>query len=123
MEFSFLVFRLYKTCELIECTYIHSFQLKKRMRIRIISCLLILAMGVFAQNENLDMSMMAKIRDEGMNHSQVMEIAFNLTDASGPRLMQSPGYFKAANWAKTKLASWGLINSNLEVWGNWGKGW
>ncbi len=65
--------------------------------------------------------MMAKIRDEGMNHSQVMEIVFNLTDANGPRLMQSPGYFKAANWAKTKLASWGLINANLEAWGNWGK--
>src|SRR5664279_887781 len=93
------------------------------MRIRIISCLLILASGVFAQTENLDMTMMAKIRDEGMNHSQVMEIVFNLTDANGPRLMESPGYFKAANWAKTKLASWGLVNANLEAWGNWGKGW
>ena len=67
--------------------------------------------------------MMTKIRDEGMNHSQVMEIVFNLTDANGPRLMQSPGYFKAANWAKTRLSSWGLVNANLEAWGNWGKGW
>ena len=40
-----------------------------------------------------------------------------------PRLMQSPGYFKAANWAKNKLASWGLKNANLEAWGKWGKGW
>src|SRR5664279_2290942 len=93
------------------------------MRIRIISCLLILASGVFAQTENLDMTMMAKIRDEGMNHSQVMEIVFNLTDANGPRLMESPGYFKAANWAKTKLISWGLSNATLEPWGKWGKGW
>ena len=67
--------------------------------------------------------MMAKIRDEGLNHSQVMEIVFNLTDANGPRLMQSPGYFKAANWAKNKLASWGLENAKLEAWGKWGKGW
>jgi len=37
--------------------------------------------------------------------------------------MQSPGYFKAANWAKAKLASWGLENANLEPWGIWGKGW
>ena len=93
------------------------------MRKGIILPLLMLASGVFAQSENLDTSMMTKIRDEGMNHSQVMEIVFNLTDASGPRLMQSPGYFKAANWAKTKLASWGLVNANLEAWGNWGKGW
>jgi carboxypeptidase Q len=93
------------------------------MRKGIIVPLLILASSVFAQTENLDTAMMTKIRDEGMNHSQVMEIVFNLTDANGPRLMQSPGYFKAANWAKTKLASWGLVNANLEAWGNWGKGW
>jgi carboxypeptidase Q len=93
------------------------------MRKGIIIPLLILAGGVFAQNETLDTSMMARIRDEGMNHSQVMEIVFNLTDANGPRLMQSPGYFKAANWAKTKFVSWGLVNANLEAWGNWGKGW
>ncbi len=93
------------------------------MRKGIIVPLLMLSSGIFAQTENLDTSVMGKIRDEGMNHSQVMEIVFNLTDASGPRLMQSPGYFKAANWAKTKLASWGLVNANLEAWGNWGKGW
>jgi len=52
-----------------------------------------------------------------------MEIAFNLTDASGPRLMQSPGYFRAANWAKAKLAGWGLQNARLEPWGEWGRGW
>jgi carboxypeptidase Q len=93
------------------------------MRKGIIVPLLILVNGVFAQSESLDTSMITKIRDEGMNHSQVMEIVFNLTDANGPRLMQSPGYFKAANWAKTKLASWGLVNANIEAWGNWGKGW
>ncbi len=93
------------------------------MRKLFIIPLLFLASGVFAQTENLDMAMMAKIRDEGMNHSQVMEIIFNLTDANGPRLMESPGYFKAANWAKNKLASWGLVNANLEAWGKWGKGW
>jgi carboxypeptidase Q len=95
----------------------------KYMRIGIVIALLFLAGGIFAQTEKLDMAMMAKIRDEGLNHSQVMEIVFNLTDANGPRLMQSPGYFKAANWAKTKLASWGLSNASLEACGNLGKGW
>src|SRR4030088_669027 len=85
--------------------------------------LLLITGNVFAQKEIQDKAMLEKIRDEGMNHSQVMDIVFNLTDANGPRLMQSPGYFKAANWAKTKLSSWGLVNANLEPWGNWGKGW
>jgi carboxypeptidase Q len=93
------------------------------MRKAIVIPFLLLFCSAFAQKENLDMAMMAKIRDEGLNRSQVMEIVFNLTDANGPRLMQSPGYFKAANWAKNKLASWGLVNANLEAWGNWGKGW
>ena len=93
------------------------------MRKGLVIPLLMLFSGAFAQKENLDTAMMAKIREEGLNHSQVMEIVFNLTDANGPRLMQSPGYFKAANWAKNKLASWGLKNANLEAWGKWGKGW
>ncbi len=83
---------------------------------------LMMVSGVFAQKENLDMSMMAKIREEGLNHSQVMEIVFNLTDANGPRLMQSPGYFKAANWAKNKLTTWGLANANPGTLGKLGKG-
>ena len=93
------------------------------MKKGIIIPFLLLTGALFAQQENLDMTMMAKIREEGLNHSQVMEIVFNLTDANGPRLMQSPGYFKAANWAKNKLTSWGLENANLEAWGQWGKGW
>jgi carboxypeptidase Q len=84
---------------------------------------LLLGTTLFAQQEILDTTLIAKIKDEGLNHSQVMEIAFHLTDANGPRLMQSPGYFKAANWAKNELSSWGLAGANLEAWGKWGKGW
>src|SRR5579862_7699880 len=76
-----------------------------------------------AQDEKLDLDMLQKIRNEGLNNSQVMEIIFNLTDASGPRLEGSPGFFRAANWAKNKLASWGLENAKLEPWGDWGKSW
>jgi carboxypeptidase Q len=93
------------------------------MRKGIVAALLLVVGGVYAQNENPDMAMMTRIREEGMNHSQVMEIVFNLTDVSGPRLMQSPGYFRAARWAKSKMASWGLENTSLEAFGHWGKGW
>ncbi len=81
------------------------------------------SISIFAQREKLDMEMIAKIRAEGLNNSAVMDIAFHLTDASGPRLMNSPGFFRAANWAKTKLKEWGLENSALEPWGTFGKGW
>lgn len=85
--------------------------------------LILVSLGLFAQEEKIDLDMVQKIRNEGLNHSQVMEIAYSLTDASGPRLMQSPGYFRAANWAKNKFTEWGLEDAQLEPWGTWGKGW
>ncbi len=77
----------------------------------------------FAQEEKLDMDMIRKIREEGLNNSKVMDIAFHLTDASGPRLTNSPGFFRAANWAVSELKKWGFDNANLDAWGNFGKGW
>src|SRR5690349_20610894 len=77
---------------------------------------------VSAQDEKLDTGAVQKIRNEGLSNSKVMEHAFYLTDVSGPRLNNSTGYLKAANWAKAKLAEWGL-NAKLEPWGDWGKGW
>src|SRR3954471_125358 len=65
----------------------------------------------------------AKIRTEGLNNSKVMDIAFHLTDASGPRLTNSPGFFRAANYAKQQLSQWGLSNAMLDPWGEFGKGW
>ncbi|HRO46123.1 M20/M25/M40 family metallo-hydrolase [Agriterribacter sp.] len=73
--------------------------------------------------EKIDQSMMQKIRNEGLNHSKVMDIAFQLTDVSGPRLTISPGFTRAANWAKEQLADWGLEHAVLEPWGEFGKGW
>jgi len=85
-------------------------------------CLSLLTSIIFAQ-EKLDMDALNKIRKEGLENSQVMDIAFHLTDASGPRLTSSPGFFRAANWAKTEMAKWGLSNAQLEPWGEFGKGW
>ncbi|MEO6961180.1 MAG: M20/M25/M40 family metallo-hydrolase [Puia sp.] len=102
--------------------FIHSNKLMTMRKVWFLP-ILFSAAAVFAQNEKWDGAMLARIRDEGLNHSQVMDIAFYLTDANGPRLMQSPGYFKAANWAKTKLSSWGLQRVTLEPWGHWGRGW
>ena len=81
----------------------------------------LLATG-FAQ-DGYDASVVASIKAEEEKNSQVMDIAFHLTDVNGPRLTASPGFLKAANWAKEKLASWGLKNARLEPWGDFGKGW
>ena len=81
------------------------------------------AFGAFAQDEKLDEAMVQKIRQEGLNNSKVMDIVFYLTEVSGPRLNNSPGYMRAANWAKSELTKYGANDARLEAWGDWGKGW
>ena len=76
-----------------------------------------------AAQEKTDADMIAKIKKEGTDNSKVMDIAHHLTDVSGPRLTNSPGFMRAANWAKEELSTWGLVNANLEPWGEFGKGW
>jgi carboxypeptidase Q len=65
----------------------------------------------------------SKIRKEGLENSKVMNFAFNLTDVSGPRLTNSPGFFRAASWAKDELTKMGLVNAVIEPWGDFGTGW
>lgn len=65
----------------------------------------------------------AKIKDEGMNRSQVMATMRHLTDVIGARLTNSPSQRRASNWTKDKLAEWGMQNAKLESWGNFGRGW
>ena len=73
--------------------------------------------------EKLDLDALKKIRVEGMEKSKVMETAFYLTDVSGPRLTNSPGYKRAADWAVQQLKKWGVENAHLEAWGDFGKSW
>ena len=65
----------------------------------------------------------ARIRDEGLNRSQVMETLGYLTDVIGPRLTGSPQMKRANEWTRDKLAEWGLANAQLETWGPFGYGW
>lgn len=90
----------------------------------LLSALLISGMGFTAlAQEKVDPAAVQKIREEGLNHSQVMETVFYLTDVAGPRLSGSPGLKRAQTWAVDKLKSWGFSNVKLEPWGKFGKGW
>jgi carboxypeptidase Q len=85
----------------------------------------LLAHPVAAQlaRESVDLSAMAKIRDEGIQRSKVMETASYLTDVFGPRLTNSPNIKAAAQWTTKKMRDWGLTKVNLETWGPFGRGW
>lgn len=93
------------------------------MRKQILTAIVFACSSALIAQEKVDLDMVQKIRNEGLNNSKVMDIAFQLTDVAGPRLMNSPGYLRAANWAKASLTQWGLEGAALEAWGDWGKGW
>jgi carboxypeptidase Q len=64
-----------------------------------------------------------KIKDEGLNRSEIMQTLSYLTDVIGPRLTGSPNMKRANDWTRETLASWGLQNAHLEAWGPFGRGW
>jgi carboxypeptidase Q len=64
-----------------------------------------------------------RIKDEGMNRSQVMQTLSYLSDVIGPRLTASPGMKRANEWTRDQLTKWGLQNAHLESWGPFGRGW
>ncbi len=73
--------------------------------------------------ESLDLGMYARIREEGLTHSHVMEFASALSDNIGGRLTGSPNMQKANDWTRDTLTHLGLQNAHLEDWGEFGMGW
>jgi len=73
--------------------------------------------------ENIDLTMYERIREEGFRHSHVMEFADALTNGIGPRLTGSPNMKAANEWTKDTLTKIGLENAHLEDWGEFGMGW
>jgi carboxypeptidase Q len=73
--------------------------------------------------EKIDLTMYQRIREEGLQHSHVMEYASALTDDIGPRLTGSPNMAKANAWTRDQLAAMGCVNAHLEDWGEFGMGW
>jgi carboxypeptidase Q len=72
--------------------------------------------------ERLDTATIQKIRDEGLNRSQVMDHISWLSDVYGPRLTGGPQIAQAGDWALKKFEEWGLSNPRRETW-EFGRGW
>jgi hypothetical protein len=73
--------------------------------------------------ERVDLGVIQKIREEGLQRSQVPEIAGYLMDVIGPRLTGSPAMRAANDWTADKLRGWGFANVTVEPWGEFGQGW
>src|SRR5438128_4898911 len=89
---------------------------------RTLTLLLITGVAAIAE-EKVDLAAIYRIKAEAFQNSKVMDHAFYLTDVYGPRLTGSPGLKAAAEWAVKRFNEWGLVNTNLESWGPFGRGW
>jgi hypothetical protein len=69
-----------------------------------------------------DAATLARIRDEGMNRSRVVELFDHLTNVIGPRLTGTPAFKQSVDWSAAKLKEFGLANVHLESW-PFGPGW
>ena len=85
-------------------------------------CALALPVALFAE-ESVDLLTIYKIKTEALENSHVMDHMFYLSDVTGHRITNSPGYRKAGEWAVKQLQEYGLTNVRMEKWGPFGKGW
>ncbi|MBI2535875.1 MAG: M20/M25/M40 family metallo-hydrolase, partial [Gemmatimonadetes bacterium] len=91
------------------------------MRSRLVVALLALATRLSAQ-EPVDQATIARIKDEGLNRSQVGELFNHLTNVIGPRLTGSPAFKQAVEWSEARFRQFGLANVHTEAW-PFGRGW
>jgi carboxypeptidase Q len=73
--------------------------------------------------ETLDLAAIARIRDEGLKHSHILEYASGLFDGIGARLTGSPDFIKAEQWSQDQFRRMGASNVHTESWGDFGMGW
>ena len=77
--------------------------------------LFILPYWVLSQSDNADLSMIYKIKQEGLKNSKIEDLAFWLTDFVGPRLTGSTGNNRGNEWAKKKMEELGFQNVRIEI--------
>jgi Zn-dependent M28 family amino/carboxypeptidase len=69
---------------------------------------------LLSQVENVDLTMVYKIKQEGTINSKIEDLAFGLTDLTGPRLTGSTGINRGNEWAKKKMEELGFQNVRIE---------
>ena len=75
------------------------------------------------QTPEVEWEMVAKIREEGFQRSQVMDIAGYMSDVLGARLTLSEDMKSAQTWAIEKMKEIGLVNTTVEPFMEYGVTW
>jgi carboxypeptidase Q len=87
-----------------------------------VAVMTVVSIAAWTVQEPVDAVVNAKIRDEGLNRSQVAPIFTMLVDTIGPRLTASPEHKRAAEFMRDTATKYGLSNARLEPF-EFGRGW
>lgn len=94
---------------------------RRAVALWLILSLLYLATPSQSRSQETDIN--ARLRKEGMEHSQIMKTMHILSDVYGPRLTGSPNHKRAAEWTIKQMTDWGLVNGHLDPWDFKHPGW
>lgn len=83
----------------------------------------ILGSGLAAQAPTVDRAVVARIREEGLQRSQVMEYEAYIADVLGARLTLSADMKRAQRWLQAELTKIGLANVAAEPFMDYGVTW
>ena len=81
-----------------------------------------LAAAAAPGQETVDLQVVTRIRQEGVQHTKVMQTLSELTDRIGSRLAGSQNLKNANLFVEKQLTEWGLSNAHLEGF-PFGRGW
>ncbi|MCO6360897.1 M20/M25/M40 family metallo-hydrolase [Roseivirga pacifica] len=90
--------------------------MKKTTTLMVVAAFFLPLLGI-AQDQNVIDNMIKEAKE----NSQLKELAYELLDKNGPRLVGTPQMKNAHDWAVNKYADWGIEARN-EQWGEW-QGW
>ncbi|MHB1095535.1 MAG: M20/M25/M40 family metallo-hydrolase [Gemmatimonadaceae bacterium] len=85
--------------------------------------LLLTTAAVPSGSVTVDWAMVAKIREEGLQHSRVMDFESYMTDVLGARLTMSRDMQRAQRWASAEMTRIGLVNVAFEPFMDYGVTW
>jgi len=71
----------------------------------------------------VDLDMVARIREEGLQHSQLARTLSYMTDVLGARLTNSDDMARAQEWVLDEMKRIGLVNAVLEPFMDYGVSW
>src|SRR5688572_25843620 len=92
-----------------------------RKSLRVLFVLLVISYSTTTIAQNKDSIFVQQVVKEATDNSQLKNLAHQLVDGIGPRLVGTPQMQQAHDWAVKTYTDWGITARN-EKWGEW-RGW